>query len=268
MSRRALLSGVQAEYLRLIYRRGTVADSVAALNERYALALTERQIRSWAKRHGWRARGRQRRRDGLLDAEQEQYLRDIWPGGSRAQSAAALNERYGLALELSQIITYARNHGIRGAPGGRFLPGHKSNLGMKRPGFRSPTTFRAGNVPRNSRPLWSERVSGGRALIKVPEINPHTGAATRFVDKARWVWAQKYGPIPAGCAVTFLDGDPAHCRPANLVLLTRAELAALNRVSAPGWAGPEAQPARLALARLHAATGQRARAKIPGGGVA
>ena len=260
MSSRPLLTGIQVEYLRLIYRRGTYADAATALNERYGLHLAEAQIRSYAKNHGLRGFAR-KPAPRLLTQEQEDYLRRIWPEGSRAASVARLNERFGLALRTSQVLSYARRYGIRGAPPARYEPGHvpwqKGRKGIR----MSPATeFRTGNVAANTRPLWSERLDAqsARILIKIPEPDPHTSAATRWVDKARWVWAQNYGAIPADHVVSMKDGDLTNCTPENLTLLTRDEILQLNRW-VPKCDDPEVQPARIALAKLRAATGRRAR---------
>ena len=252
-----LLTGVQAEYLRLIRRRGTHADAAAALNERYGLTLSALQIRVYARNHGLKGFVRAPR-PRLLTQEQHDYLRSIWPEGSRAESAARMNRRFGLDLTLGQIKAYAHNHGIFGAPPTRFAPGHNP-VQHGRPGvsFSPDTEFKPGNIPANVKPLGHERISRGRVWIKVPERNPYTGAPTRYLDKARYVWAQAHGPVPAGQAVTFLDGDPGNCGLENLTLLPRAELLALNRWS-PAGTGPEIQPVRIALARLRATAGQRA----------
>lgn len=80
------------------------------------------------------------------------------------------------------------------------------------------------------------------------------GKDSHWTPKARWVWENERGPIPGGHVVAHKDGDRQNNDIGNLKLISRAALMGLNRKSAPDFAGAEAEPARIALAQLDAAT--------------
>ena len=117
---------------------------------------------------------------------------------------------------------------------GRFQAGHRSwNYDSKGQGLTGANSksFKKGNVPANRKPLWTERIDSkdGIILMKVPEQNPYTGSPTRYFYKHVYIWEQKHGPVPKGMVVAFIDGDKTNCEPENLMLISRAELLALNR---------------------------------------
>ena len=117
--------------------------------------------------------------------------------------------------------------------------------------------FRKGQEPHNTRQLGHERVSvDGYVEISVAQTNPHTGYHRRFVLKHRWLWEQKYGPIPEGHALKCRDGNKLNTDPDNWEPVPRALLPRLaggnryNRKLAYDDAAPEVRPAILAVARL------------------
>ena len=114
---------------------------------------------------------------------------------------------------------------------GHFQKGNTPhNAGTK--GLMKPnkTSFKTGQVPPNRRPMYSERTNKeGYIEIKVPERNPHTGHATRFKLKHRWVWEQANGPIPDGHVLRFKDADKANCELSNLELMPMGVNAILNK---------------------------------------
>lgn len=61
-------------------------------------------------------------------------------------------------------------------------------------------------------------------MIKVRGDGPK---GRRWVNYARWWWEQHRGPVPEGCRVVHLDGDPMNDDPENLALLTPGDVAFL-----------------------------------------
>lgn len=114
--------------------------------------------------------------------------------------------------------------------------------------------FKAGTVPPNVLPMWSERVGkDGYIEMKVPQRNPHTGHSTRYMHKHRWKWEQINGPLSEGMALKCLDGDRTNTDAANWTAVPRA---LLPRLSGGRWNKPyadhepEIRPTVLALAHL------------------
>jgi hypothetical protein len=90
------------------------------------------------------------------------------------------------------------------------------------------TRFKPGNFPQTWKPIGSERIdSDGYVYRKVSDTRN---------KKVDWVmvhvllWEQHNGPVPAGCAVVFKDGDKKNIDIENLECITRAELMRRNTV--------------------------------------
>lgn len=161
---------------------------------------------------------------------------------------------------LNQIRAFTRNHGITSGRTGCFEKGQTPwNLGKKGYMGANATSFKAGNLPHNKRRLWSERIGkDGFIEISVPEKNPRTGHPTRFKHKHVWLWECENGPVPKRHAVAFKDGNNQNCVIENLMLVTRAELLAMNLHGYKNMP-EELKPSVLALAKLEAKAGIRVR---------
>lgn len=100
-----------------------------------------------------------------------------------------------------------------------FIPWNKG----KKTGVRPPNLFKKGNVTWNTRELYSERIDrDGYTYIKL--VNKK-----RWKLKHRWIWEQKYGEIPVDHVIIFADGNKANFDIKNLLLVSRKELAVLNK---------------------------------------
>ncbi|MCY3564661.1 MAG: HNH endonuclease [Gammaproteobacteria bacterium] len=191
----------------------------------------------------------------LYSPEELAWLRAHYGGQTIDETAEAFNARFGRRLTRGQIKTANQIYrfGVAALPpqtaaqrATRFAPG---GVG--------------GQVRTRHAPLYSERLREGVVMIKIPGPRPDAwqslkrrgwGKDSHWTPKARWVWTNERGPIPDGHVVAHKDGDPQNNDIGNLKLISRAALQALNRKSAPDFAGAEAEPARIALAQLDAAT--------------
>ena len=128
----------------------------------------------------------------------------------------------------------------------RFVPGGTSwNTGISfNAGGRSPETrFKKGNRSGRAnelhKPVGSERLSKDGYLER--KINEDMPFQRRWRAVHLIEWEARNGPLPAGHAIVFRDGDKTNRRPENLELVTRAELMRRNSVHNRG---PE-------IARIH-----------------
>ncbi|QJR82700.1 HNH endonuclease [Alteromonas pelagimontana] len=143
------------------------------------------------------------------------------------------NSKFDLSESVNQVKAFLKNHGITSGRTGHFKKGQESwNKGMK--GLQiggEETRFKKGSTPPNRKPIGSERIckKDGYIYIKVAERNPHTGHPTRYRLKQRYLWEQHHGPIPKGMTVAFRDNDKTNCDIENLMLISRAQLAMINR---------------------------------------
>lgn len=85
------------------------------------------------------------------------------------------------------------------------------------------TSFKTGNLPHNTRKLYSERVNkDGLIEIKVD--------TNKWISKHRYIWEQYHKrEVPKGKVVIFLDGDNRNFDVDNLKLISRGALLILNR---------------------------------------
>jgi len=187
-------------------------------------------------------------------------LKESYTSMSRRVLTEAFNAKFGMEKSERQITACLKNHRFRSGRPGRFEKGCVSwNRGVK--GYMGPnrTSFKSGNMPKNKRRLWSERISkDGYIEISVPERNPHTGAPTRFKLKHRWLWEIKCGPVPEDHALVFKDDNRLNCVIENLMVVTRSELLCLNLHGYNGTKS-ELKPSVLAVAKLEAKAGIRTR---------
>lgn len=147
-------------------------------------------------------------------------------GKTTKEMADLLNGTFGTNYTLAQIKGYrARNHWDSGLTG-RFKPGNvphnKGKKGQSYPGMVA-TQFKKGNTPHNARPVGAELVTvDGYRVRKIAEPN-----VWRLVHQINW--EQAHGPIPKGHAVIHKDKNKLNCEVDNLLLVTRGELAIMNK---------------------------------------
>jgi len=113
----------------------------------------------------------------------------------------------------------------------RFRPGHvPANKGVKgwQAGGRSAETqFKPGQRGNKWVPIGSERFCDGYLQRKTGDTN-YPPCDWQPVHALLWV--ERYGPIPSGYAVKFIDGDKKNIALDNLALISRGELMLLNTI--------------------------------------
>ena len=144
-----------------------------------------------------------------------------------------LNSHFGTSFEESAIKSLVYRLGMGNGLTGvnlskagvahRFQKGHvPANKGKKGGGWE-PTQFKKGSIPANYRPVGSERVNvDGYIEIKVADPN-------KWRCKHVVIWEERNGLVPKGHALIFGDGNKLNLDPENLILVTRAQLAVLNK---------------------------------------
>lgn len=117
----------------------------------------------------------------------------------------------------------------------RFKPGQApANKGLRRPGWApgrmAETQFKKGErqgvAVRLYQPIGTERISRDGYLER--KINDDMPLQRRWRAVHLLNWEAIHGPLPAGHALAFRDGDKSNTAPDNLELITRAELMRRN----------------------------------------
>lgn len=120
----------------------------------------------------------------------------------------------------------------------RFQKGHvPANKGLRRPGWSrgrmQETQFKRGQ--RNGRAAQHHIAIGGTRLIegylyrKISDV-PNVPYTVNWKPEHRLIWERARGPVPAGHALAFVNGDRQDVRLENLASVSRREMMARNSV--------------------------------------
>lgn len=176
--------------------------------------------------------------------KQNAWLRDNRESYICSELTERFNARFNTHISVGAIQQHCLGQHIKTGRTGQFRPGLIPwNTGIT--GFRSAfaTEFKPGNRPHNTLPVGSERITkDGIHQIKIAD--PKT-----WRSKHALIWQELHGDIPPGSLVIFADGDKTHFNPDNLILVSRAELANINRARY-GCQHPEIKPLLLAVVKL------------------
>jgi hypothetical protein len=156
--------------------------------------------------------------------EEREFIKNNIKGRTSNELTQMANEHFGLDLKVTQIRAFMKNNNLKNGLDFRFNPGHvPPNKGKKGMGGWGPTQFKKGQKPHNYMPVGSERVNGDDYVdIKVADPNKWRG-------KHILVWEKHNGPVPKGHAIIFGDGNRRNFDINNLILVSRGQLATLNR---------------------------------------
>ena len=217
-------------FLTLDYKRLTIA-----FNAEFGTDKTAEQIRSAIKNYRYRSGpNKQRVTDPLFDVVHIEWLREHYPFLVIGDLAAAFNAHFGTSFTQQQIYSTLKRHKIKSGRTGNFCKGITPwNKGLRGAPVHVNSTknfFKPGAIPHNLKPIGHERIGyGGYVFIKTDSINPKTGKPGKYRQKQIVVWERHHGPAPAGHCIIFKDGDRQNCELENLMLVTRAQLAQLNK---------------------------------------
>jgi len=159
----------------------------------------------------------------VYSPEQVAFLEEHVKGRSVEELRGFFNAHFGVSYSYESVRAALKNRSLSSGYDTRFKKGIASYHPPK--GIRqSPATeFKPGNIPVNHRPIGSERVTvDGYIEVKIEE--PHKWRMKHVV-----VWEAARGPVPKGNVVLFADGNRLNPSLENLLLVTRSQLAVLNK---------------------------------------
>jgi hypothetical protein len=136
------------------------------------------------------------------------------------------NRRFGLSFTVNRLASALERLNLSNGRDCRFRPGQvPPNKGKK--GYCPPGSekgwFKPGHKPHNRQPVGTEIIDE-YGYVKVKIRNPKT-----WKFKHRIIWEKAHGKIPRNHIVIFADGNKLNIRPDNLLLVSRAENAVMNR---------------------------------------
>lgn len=149
------------------------------------------------------------------------------------EMADKLNKEFGTGYTASQLNGYYSNHHLNSGLTGRFEKGHvPANKGKHPPtvGRMAETQFKKGHLPHNTKPIGYERINkDGYVEVKVKMRPSSPYCNDNFIPKHRLLWETENGPVPKGHKLIFADGDKTNISLDNLLLITDAQMARLNK---------------------------------------
>lgn len=235
-----------------LYKKVGIADVTAAFNEHFGTDKTKGQIRSALKNHGitcGRKPGEINKGKLLAYTDQQAaFIQEKYKDLSIAELTQQFNQVFGTTKTESQIRAFTRNHAIKSGRTGRFEKGQQSwNEGMKgwNAGGRSAETrFKKGHQLNELKPVGSTRICSKDGYVMVKVAMPSEWRQMHVVE-----WEKHNGPIPKGHRLWFIDNDRTNWNIKNLMLITRAQGAVINKQGLGTVAG-EYKPAAVAIADI------------------
>lgn len=248
------------------------AELAEMCNEQFGTAFTKSKMKAF--------RGNYSYKNGLRNLSKEEYrkvqtkfpqgmyefVRDNSYGIPSAELAEIVKEKFGIDISPANMNAYCQRNGInRGIPGWFQKRHEPANKGKKASEYTTPealersrrTQFKKGNIPKNYVPVGTITIASGNKLIKISDTGEQWD---RWKYLSRYIWEQHNGPIPEGMCVAFKDGDSLNCDISNLILMTRGEIATMNK---KGFRAdiPEVTEAGLNVVRLIKTAKERRKAK-------
>lgn len=180
---------------------------------------------------------------------EDALVRARFPGEPTTQLAAALGRSEGSVYQRAYLLglhktaaylsspAAGRTNGRQGM-GTRFQKGHvPANKGLRGRKGWAPGRMAAGQFKKGERrgvavrlyqPVGAERISKDGYLER--KVNDDLPLQRRWRAVHLVEWEAVHGPVPAGNALTFVNGDKRDIRLDNLALVSRADLMRRNSV--------------------------------------
>lgn len=158
--------------------------------------------------------------------EMEAFLREIIPGHTRKEIISAFCERFDVTYNENNLKYFCKSREIYSGLDGRFKKGQTPAYVPPKgviPSKLAPYMFAKGHNHNIRKPIGTERkTTSGYIEVKIAE-------GERWRPKHLLVWERAYGPVPDGYIIIFRDNNPDNCSLDNLMMISRAVNAVLNR---------------------------------------
>ena len=228
------LKGFESYMRSLFDGRRVWADIARMVAERYGITMTKGQLKAYAKNHrivyGHRDYVPPRKAFVAIPGFTA-WFEANQAGMTAVEMSMLARDELGISMTPAQVKAFRKNHKIASGRTGRFERGHvpftkgkRQEEFMSRDGLERAraTRFQRGNRPQNWLPVGTvAQKSDGYLWIKTAEPD-------KWMQYQRWVWIQAGRTIPAGCRVTFLDGDNRNFALDNLAVVTNGENAMMT----------------------------------------
>jgi hypothetical protein len=174
------------------------------------------------------------------------------------------NTEFGFAISVKAMHGILGKHKLKNGRDCRIRPGSiPPNKGRKGycPAGCEKGWFKPGQMPFDTMPLGSELVTAyGYVEVKYSERSGPP--KNRWKGKHVLVWEKANGPVPKSHVVIFADGNRRNFKLRNLVLVSRKELAVLNRQGMLASKNEDITKVSVNIARLKVLMADRKRGTL------
>lgn len=249
-------------------------ELAAACNEALGTAFTANSMKAFRGNHGYKNYRKQWSREEYWRYQTKypqgmyEFIRDNSRGVSSGKMAEMVNEKFGTNWTRAGMKQFRQRNGIRSGCTGQFEKGHiPDNKGKTLDEYIndpervadirqriSGTQFKAGQAPLNELPVGAIVTNAHGYKLRKKSMTGGQWDRWEFLQRA--VWEEHNGPIPEGVLITFRDGDKSNCDISNLLLVTKAENAQLNKLELRSG-DPDLTETGLNLIRLKNAARKR-----------
>ena len=242
-------------------------DLAKACNEALGTAFTKATMKAFRGNHGYTNGQKQWTKEEYWKYQKYypqgmyEFIRDNSWGVSSKEMAEMVNERFGTDFTPTGMKQFRQRHGIKSGCTGWYQKGHPpGNKGKKLEEYItdperaadirariSATQFKKGQRPMNELPVGAVVVSSDGYKLRKRSMEGELWDRWELLHRA--VWEEHNGPIPEGMIISFRDSNKLNCDISNLMMVTKAENAALTKKGFRSG-DPELTDAGLALIRL------------------
>ena len=157
--------------------------------------------------------------------EEKEYLKEICFDKSYKEIASLMTNKFNYEFKTTQVQSAIKRYGLTTGRSGYFKKGSEPwNKGKRGYMGANKTSFKKGMIPKNHKPVGTERVDNREGYIKIKIKEPD-----KWELKHKFIYESHYGKIKKGNVVIFLDGNKNNFDINNLKCITREQLLTLNK---------------------------------------
>ncbi|MBO7251786.1 MAG: HNH endonuclease [Oscillospiraceae bacterium] len=231
-------------------------------NAAFGTNFTKETMKSYKQNHKLRSGTPRSRPKGhpskKFPSPVKEFIYANYKNTGPTKMAAMLKEKFGLDYKISQIKSFYANHKLNSGLTGQFKKGcashNKGKKGWNPPGCEKGH-FQKGSTPANKLPIGTIMTkSGGYVWKKIGE------GARDWRQLHILNWEETNGPVPKGFNIIFKDGNRQNCAVDNLMMVSLAENAVMNKYRLRFY-DPEHTETGLLIAKVKIAAGKRKKRK-------
>ena len=207
------------------------SDLAELVNNKFGTSYTAEQMRQYKSNHKLKGEvGTSKGKTGskTFDKEQQEFIKNNALGIGNEELTNRLNKQFGTSFNKQQVKNYKQRNKISSGLDGCFEKGHtpynKGKKGVCGKGCEK-TWFKKGSVPKNHKPVGSERIDSKDGYVLIKTAEPRTWLLKHVV-----LWEKHNGPVPKGYKIIFLDGDITNITIENLAMVSNQEMLMANRL--------------------------------------